>query len=114
MIHLTVNLDPRLPHACSSMSLSDFQAQDIQAAQAAPAPPPAPPEPPATPMPSETPPRAAETSATVGCYMQAAGILKRREEPDSLSVELGTVGAGEIVKVEEVGRGLAIRVVRWS
>lgn len=34
--------------------------------------------------------------------MRAAGMLKLREEADSLSLELGTVSAGELVKVVQV------------
>lgn len=36
--------------------------------------------------------------------MRAAGQLKLREEADSLSLELGTVSRGELVKVEQVRR----------
>lgn len=41
-------------------------------------------------------------SSGVGSYMRAAGPLKLREEPDPWSLELGTVVAGELVRVEEV------------
>lgn len=44
----------------------------------------------------------AVASASVGGYMRAAGQLKLREEADSLSLELGTVSRGELVKVEQV------------
>ncbi|CAM9756604.1 unnamed protein product, partial [Laminaria digitata] len=52
---------------------------------------------------------AAPAAAAVGGYMRAAGMLKLREEADSLSLELGTVSAGELVKVEQ-SSGLWVRV----
>lgn len=45
---------------------------------------------------------AAPAAAAVGGYLRAAGMLKLREEADSLSLELGTVSLGELVKVEQV------------
>ncbi|CAM9795118.1 unnamed protein product, partial [Ectocarpus sp. 4 AP-2014] len=50
------------------------------------------------------------TTASVGGYMRAAGQLKLREEADSLSLELGTVYRGELVKVEQTS-GLWVRVM---
>ncbi|CAN0326492.1 unnamed protein product, partial [Ectocarpus fasciculatus] len=53
---------------------------------------------------------AVPTTASVGGYMRAAGQLKLREEADSLSLELGTVSRGELVKVEQTS-GLWVRVL---
>ncbi|CAB1120609.1 unnamed protein product [Ectocarpus sp. CCAP 1310/34] len=50
------------------------------------------------------------TTASVGGYMRAAGQLKLREEADSLSLELGTVSRGQLVKVEQTS-GLWVRVL---
>ena len=63
--------------------------QAAQAEAAASAPPPA----------SAAP---AGSTAEVGGYMRAAGTSKLREEADSLSMEIGTVAAGELVRVVEV------------
>lgn len=75
------------------------QEAAIQAA-AMPAPTAAAPPPAAAPAPAQA---SATTAAVVGGYMRAAGTLKLREEADSLSVELGNVSAGELVKVVQVG-----------
>lgn len=62
---------------------------------------------------------AAPAAAAVGGYMRAAGMLKLREEADSFSLELGTVSAAELVKVEQVyaAKGCAecrVRYTAWT
>lgn len=87
------------------------QEEALQAARSAAAEACAAPAPPSQPSPAPPPNNAAAATATtasasaaIGMYMRAAGTLKLREEADSFSIELGTVAAGELVRVEEVGR----------